>query len=369
MKRPSPVLAALLFAASLVPALSTLPAQAAKRSTNAVVSEIMTRAIEDFIQPGYQRFHVASEKLETDIETLCDSPSDETLAAARDAFTQAAVSWSYVEIIRFGPVAGENRYERVLYYPDRRGVGLKQIQSLIGGFEPYPQALGQLQGKSVALQGLPALEYALFGTGAEALASGKDDGRCDYAGLVAANIDAIARELDGAWADPEGISRLWMNPGSDNPVIRDNREALVELLGVVVHGIEMVRDIRLRAFLGETEGTDRPNAAIYRRAGNTFASIAANLQGIQAVFENSGMTLVLSEQDREIGYRISDELSGAIALTRRLQGTAAELLASPESRARLEELRDRLGRIKTLANEDYGNAVGLTAGFSFADGD
>ena len=131
---------------------------------------------------------------------------------------------------------------------------------------------------------------------------------------VSENVNEIAGDLDEAWADPEGISRLWMNPGSDNPVIRDNREALVELLGVVVHGIEMVRDIRLRAFLGETEKTDRPNAAIYRRAGDTFASITANLQGIQSVFENSGMTLVLPEKDREIGYRISEELRGAIAL-------------------------------------------------------
>tara|TARA_R100001129_G_scaffold15156_7_gene9915 strand:+ start:2776 stop:3870 length:1095 start_codon:yes stop_codon:yes gene_type:complete len=364
MKSPALTLASLLMAA-----LSTLPAQAAKRSTNAVVSEIMTRAIEDFIQPGYQRFHIASEKLETDVAGLCENPSVEALEAARIAFTQAAITWSYVEIIRFGPVTGENRYERVLYYPDRRGVGLKQIQSLVNGFEPYPATLDALQGKSVALQGLPALEYTLFGTGADEIVSGKDGARCDYAELVAENVNEIAGDLDEAWADPEGISRLWMNPGSDNPVIRDNREALVELLGVVVHGIEMVRDIRLRAFLGETEKTDRPNAAIYRRAGDTFASITANLQGIQSVFENSGMTLVLPEKDREIGYRISEELRGAIALTQRLKGTPAELLANTEGRARLEELRERLGRIKTLTNEDYGNAVGLTAGFSFADGD
>ncbi|MAY60796.1 MAG: hypothetical protein CML29_01165 [Rhizobiales bacterium] len=362
MRRP---LLALLIVAGAFP----VPAEAARRSTSAIVSEIMIRAIEDFIQPGYQRFHLASGELTADVERLCAPPSDKALQKARAAFSKTAVAWSHIEIVRFGPVAGENRYERILFYPDRRGVGLKQVQSLVNGFEPYPQTLAELQGKSVALQGLPALEYALSGTGAEALASTESSDRCHYAQLVANNIQSIARELDEAWADPEGVSRLWMNPGSDNPVIRDNREALVELLGVVVHGIEMIRDIRLRGLFGETPESDRPNAAIYRRAGVTFASIAANLQGIQSLFETAGMTLVLAPEEREIGYRISEELAGAIALTQSLDGAPSDLMHSPEGRANLEELRDRLARIKTLTNEDYGNAVGLTAGFSFADGD
>jgi uncharacterized protein len=362
IKRPA---IALLLVATLVPA----PADAAWRSTNAVVSEIMIRAIEDFVQPGYARMHQAATDLSSTVESLCETPSAEALEQARATFADTVMAWSRVEIVRFGPVTGENRYERILYYPDRRGVGLRQIQGLINSVEPYPQTLAQLQSKSVALQGLPALEYGLYGTGSETLATTDGADRCSYAALVAANIEAIAGELDAAWADPEGISRLWMKPGSDNPVLRDNREALVELLGVVVHGIEMVRDIRLRAFFGETPLEDRPDAAIYRRAGETMNSIAANLEGISSLFENSGMTLVLPQENREIGYRISAELDEAIVLARSLQQTPRELLADPASRAQLEDLRGRLARIKTLANKNYGNAVGLTAGFSFADGD
>lgn len=359
-----PVLAILLLM-GLVPG----PAEAAKRSTNAVVSEIMTRAIEDFIQPGYARFHEASTKLSDTVETLCTTPSAKNLGNAHAAFADTVRTWSRVEIIRFGPVTGENRYERILYYPDRRGVGLRQIQSLTNGVEPYPDTLPQLERKSVALQGLPALEYTLYGAGSETLTTTEGTKRCSYAGLVADNIAEIAGELDVAWANPEGVSRLWMNPGSDNPVIRDNREALVEMLGVVVHGIEMVRDIRLKAFLGETPAEDRPNVAIYRRAGETMASIAANLEGIRSLFENSGMTLVLPLESRETGYTISTELDEAIVLAQSLRETPAELLDDPASRAQLADLRNRLARIKTLANQDYGNAVGLTAGFSFADGD
>ncbi len=359
-----PVLAILLLA-SLVPG----PAEAARRSTNAVVSEIMTRAIEDFIQPGYARFHEASTKLSDTVETLCTTPSAENLENVHAAFADTVRTWSRVEIVRFGPVTGENRYERILYYPDRRGVGLKQIQSLINGVEPYPDTLPQLERKSVALQGLPALEYTLFGTGSETLTTDEGAARCSYAGLIAANVEGIADELDAAWADPEGVSRLWMNPGSDNPVIRDNREALVELLGSIVHGIEMVRDIRLKAFLGETPAEDRPDVAIYRRAGETMASIAANLEGIRSLFENSGMTLVLPQESRETGYTISTELDEAIVLAQSLQEARKDLLNDPASRDQLEDLRGRLAHIKALANEDYGDAVGLTAGFSFADGD
>ena len=58
--------------------------------------------------------------------------------------------------------------------------------------EPDP-----LAEKSVALQGLPALEYLLYGDGADALAQSGEAGafRCSFAASIATNVDRIARDV------------------------------------------------------------------------------------------------------------------------------------------------------------------------------
>lgn len=43
-------------------------------------------------------------------------------------FADTVSSWSTIEIVRVGPVIEKNRFERVLYYPDKKGLGLKQVQ-------------------------------------------------------------------------------------------------------------------------------------------------------------------------------------------------------------------------------------------------
>jgi predicted lipoprotein len=69
--------------------------------------------------------------------------------------------------IRFGPVTEENRLERILFWPDRKGIGLKQVQAAIAGEDATAADPQTLPGKSVAMQGLGALEFVLFGTGSD----------------------------------------------------------------------------------------------------------------------------------------------------------------------------------------------------------
>src|SRR3546814_13939620 len=55
------------------------------------------------------------------------------------------------------------RYEHIYFWPDPRGITLRQVQGLLGQADgSMPDAAG-LATQSVALQGLPALEYVLYG--------------------------------------------------------------------------------------------------------------------------------------------------------------------------------------------------------------
>ncbi|MGO7624391.1 imelysin family protein, partial [Rhizobium ruizarguesonis] len=77
-----------------------------------------------------------------------------------------------------GAIAVKHVFEHILFYPDRKGVGLKQVQALITKADPNDSTVDAIAGKSVALQGLTALEYVLYVNGSDDLVGQKGSGKC-----------------------------------------------------------------------------------------------------------------------------------------------------------------------------------------------
>ena len=331
---------------------------------------IMANAVNGFVRPGYAAFHASGDRLVMAAESLCASPGPASLDAARQAFGDTVLSWSAIEIVRFGPVSAENRFERVLFYPDRKGTGLRQVQAVLAGGEAHGWELADLQGQSVAIQGLGGLEFALFGDGSDALAkAGTDGSRCRYIDLVAENIRQIGAELDAAWADEKGIAAVWMNPGPNNRVFRDPREALSELIGTMIHGLETVRDIRVGSFLGTEKKPGLPKTAIYRRSGLTMPSIAATLASIENLFNESRIERAATHDARKLGDEVRFELDQTIKTARSFDGDVETLLEDAETRERLAYLRLAIKNAIDRLDGEFSAAAGLSAGFSFGDGD
>ncbi len=164
-------LAAVLFSASVCPAhAETDHAAIAKASLTEV------------IRPGYAALSDATGALSGKVEQLCKEPSEATLKDAKDAFAAAVTAWSKVEILRFGPITEEQRYERMFFWPDPKSLGLRQMQDALQRRDQAVTLPYELSKKSVALQGLPALEYLLYGDGADALGKGARVGQRHRAG-------------------------------------------------------------------------------------------------------------------------------------------------------------------------------------------
>ena len=82
----------------------------------------------------------------------------------------------------------------------------RQVQAAIAAQDPELIKPGAMAGRSVALQGLPALEYVLYGEPALLKrADGADFAyACGYARAVSANVS--------------GISRGWRRPGAPKAI-------------------------------------------------------------------------------------------------------------------------------------------------------
>jgi predicted lipoprotein len=217
------------------------------------------------------------------------------------------------------------------------------------------------------MQGLGALEFVLFGTGSEELAPPGDAYRCAYGRAIAANIATIADEIDAAWSKPDGIAAQWSNPGPDNPLYRSDDEAMTELFNVFVHGLEMIRDVRINGFLGETPDKDRPRQAIFWRSGATAVSLQANLDGLRDLFEVSGIAGGLPSDTAWIADSLAFEFRTADTMLDGLD--VGDALADAEARSRLVSVRLITSHLSELFGVNLSAALGLSAGFSSLDGD
>ncbi len=335
----------------------------------AAVPTVMAKAVDDFIIPGYRNLTEKTAAATKATAKLCAAPSQATVDGARAAFFEVVGAWSAIEVVRLGPALEQNRFERFLFYPDRKSTGLKQVQAIVSKKDESAADEARLKGKSVAAQGLGALEYVLYGTGAETLLNKDGDFRCRYGLAITKNLDTIANEFLAAWQKPDGIQAAWKRPGPDNPEFRDNREAATELLGILVHGVETVKDQRLKPFYEGKDDKGHPKLAIYWRSGNTMPSIAANVRGLKTLFDVADLQSLLPEDSRSVAGSADFVFKSVISMAGNVDGPIDAALADEGKRGKLAFLSLNVNDLLNRLNNDFGGAIGLGAGFSFADGD
>lgn len=363
------VLAAAIILATSLPAVAQEgSAPAVPELTEEIVTGIMTRAIDDVIRPGYRTFEASAGKLAETTKAYCKAPSDEGRKAVDAAFRQAVTDWGRIEIVRIGPVIDDNRFERILFYPDRKGTGLKQVQALLRKADEADADAATMGSKSVAIQGFGAIEFALYGTGSEAIAKEPNAFRCRYAAAVATHIQTTAGQLAAAWDAPNGVQKDWKHPGPDNPVFRTGKEAMTALLGILVHGTEAVRDQRIETFY-RNGGIARPKSAVFWRSGNTWTSITANLEGLQTLFDTSGMGDLIDPSIASVNGNIDFILKSLRRITPTIDPDMAKAVSTPEEQQKISFLLVNTRELILAFDGGYGGAIGLGSGFSFSDGD
>lgn len=333
------------------------------------VTKVMTAAVDGFIRPGYDSFHESAGKMTTAIKALCEAPSKTNYDAAKSAFRDAAVSWAHIEVVRVGPVIEQNRFERILFYPDRKSTGLKQVQSVLSKVDETATDPATLCTKSVAMQGFGALEYVLAGTGSDELLNAKDSYRCRYGAAIAGNITNVAKELSDIWDAPDGIQKTWEQPGPDNLNFRTGGEAITALLGILVHGAEAVRDQRIETFYKGADKAKFPKQALFWRSENTWPAVKGNLEGLSTLFEKSGMVELLKEKDRPIVAATQAKLTSMIELSAKITPDLEKAVENAAERKKIDTLLADGKDVISKLNDGYGGAIGLSSGFSFADGD
>lgn len=342
--------------------LLTAPVMAEDVARDAVAG----RAVEEVIRPGFVRLHQVADSLEATLEGACFADTPEPMAEARDEFGTLVQAYGGVALFRLGPMVEENRAERLYFWPDRKGIALKQVQAMLA--TPVIGTI-DVREKSIALQGIGTLEYILFGEGSDALGTVAGHERCGYAHAVAIAIEQTARELRAAWEDPEGISKRLSQPDPANADYRSPTEAMEAIAALLAHGNEAIRDTYLLPFVGRDETETKPKSAPLWRSGLTVRLLQGQFAGIEALYTISGIGETLSADtgwvDNGIGFELANSKRALAVLT----SPVIEGLADPHQKNAYNYLVLITQSLETLLGENLPAALGLSVGFSSLDGD
>jgi predicted lipoprotein len=358
----------LLAAGGLALAMFSATATAQAGTDHAAIAKA---ALEQYIRPGYAALADSAGALKQSVDTLCHDPSEEGLKLTRDAFAVTVAAWGKVEPIRFGPVAHEHRYERIFFWPDPKGIGARQVREALAKLDQSVTKEEQLAAKSVALQGLPPLQYLLYGDGADTLAtaSGHAPFHCQFAASVAGSLAQLTREIADDWQDGGAAAKSYLAPGPTNQTYHTPKEVTLDLFKTFTGGIEAVRDQKLAKMLGASAEQARPRLAPFYESGLTVADVVGNLEGVRDLFTKSGLAQVVHEESPGVEDSILFDLNHAIEVFNAIDAPVDEVVHDEDLRAKLEALRVSLKSAVTTAGDMIARGAGLAFGFNAMDGD
>lgn len=333
------------------------------------IENVLKASVENIVRPRLADFKKQATKLNEDMRRLCESPNVENLNASRDGFKNLAIAWGGIEHFRSGPIIEQNRLERVLFYPDRKSTGLKQVQRRLAKQDGSLLNLKSLQSKSVAVQGLGAIEFLLFGTGSNDLENAAANFRCKFAKTASANILLISGELQEYWKSGSAYSNNWLKSGNSNSVFANEQDAINEMLGVLVHGLQVFRDIRIGGFLKKEANYDRPKSAVLWRSKSTLPMLKANFEMLEALMEEGGLYSLVENDVNGTVNSLRFEFAQIKKTLNSINPPIASALQNEEQRAKILYMKNTLGFLIERIDGEFALMLGLSSGFSFSDGD
>ena len=325
---------------------------------------VLADLADEIVIPAYEKFQADAGALSTAANRLCSDPSDGALSDARAALTGARSSWSYLESMRVGPVM-DRRSWAVVRWP----IAVDEIEDLISdpSIELDRDRLANRIGADQ--RGLGAVEHVLHGFGdpgtRDVVGALGDPRRCAYltgvSGVIASEASAVADGWTSSWDGGEPYREQFSAAGG---------EGLDSVVNDVLFLLESITDLELGAALGAMGSAPRPEAIDEGPAGAGVEDLVNRLDGARAVLvgggdqAESGLAPLLGE---ELSGRLSDQFSAARAASEALESPLrAAAVESPES---VGAARDAIKAIQiTVATEVVGR-LGVTIGFSDADGD
>lgn len=327
------------------------------------------RLAEGYARPAFDSLKTNAWGLQHALTDWCQRDDASGAKRVAEAYAATVQAWAGVEFLRFGPLVQGNRYERLAFWPDTRGVVLRQVQEALAKRDEALLAPGALASRSVAVQGLPALEFVLYRDGGVLQSRDAEHFayECAYAQALAANVGVIAGELAQAWSAQGDFGRQFAEPAAGNDLYRNSQEIAAEAVKALSTGAQFARDVKLLPVLGEAAADAKPRRAAFWRSNQTVPTLAAGLDGMGAWAGQ--LTEALPPDGRWAGQAVREELGRARQALNDASQPIEQAVADDNARRALALAALVLKNAKDITDQDLAAAYGVVIGFNALDGD
>jgi uncharacterized protein len=356
-------------------------------STEPFSKRLLLQATSACARRQYCLFQEAAIELRDRAAEYSSEPSDETAAAARDAWREAMAVWEEAELFQFGPAAtGANpggRDLRDLVHSWPLIARCKVDEHTVSKFYERDSFFGSAETSPSSGRTLHALEYLLF-------YGGVDNGCSPYASINStrswANLGAAeirSRKIQYAARAAEDVLRradalvdAWSPEGGDfGTILAEARSPFTteqKALNCVNDGLfyvdRQLKDLKLALPLGMHDEcpADRCPAAVEALyAGTSIDHIRRNLAGFRKLFQgcaegNAGIGFddwLMAVGAGDLATRMLGALEGAEIAVAGLDAPLEQLVSSDP--ARVEAVHAALKRFTDLFKAEFMTVLNL----------
>lgn len=358
--------------------LSAADSRAAdKAKVSPELAAMISSAVDNSILPALGSFEQASQATAEKVGAWCASPSAASLEDARKAFGESVHSWARIEYIRFGPARTNNRWQRIAFLPDPRGVARRQVAKALADRKPEMLTADGIAMQSAALQGLPALEILLFSI-PESEAAEITNYRCKLSTAIAGYVAAQARDMKSGWMGPDGWRERLIKAGPDDPDYKSPNEAAAELLRALLTGLQIVREEMLLPWQKAAEERKAWAGMPFELSGHAREVTVTSLISLRGLHKALHLDLVIrsiaaKSRDKKWLARWVPSAYGALeedvktAILPSKEG--ADAVASEDNLKELRRARFNINGLRQIIGREIAPAAALTIGFNELDGD
>ncbi|GAA0785470.1 hypothetical protein E1180_18155 [Roseibium denhamense] len=355
-----------IFIASLLAVLLGQPLAAAS------FEKPLERLTSGYIVPSMADFSQRASGLSGAVEAVCDTPGEETRHEFEKAFGETVSAFARINFLRFGPLVEDDRLSRLAFLPDTRGIGLRQIRKILAAKDQSALSAQTLGEKSVAVQGLTALQLLAFDRDSS-VKLGKPgelkDFTCQYAFAIAENVAAIGAELERAWTAPDGYRRTLVTVGPGDHPFRTSQEAFETVFNALTTGLLVVRDQNLLPVLGTSPDKAKPQRMPFSLSKNGLIFVGSELDGLHAALLSMELDAA-TEADLSRGLdTLAFEFSNAQKIIDRIDGPIRESLGGGNAYQQITLLAISTKAMRDIMGLRLAEPLGLTGGFNALDGD
>ncbi|HXY29999.1 MAG TPA: imelysin family protein [Gemmatimonadaceae bacterium] len=266
-------------------------------------SPVISAVVSNIYLATFDSLDARAARLQSALDALAASPSDETLAAAQSAWRSARQPYENNEAFAFGPLVTEGFDPQMDTWPiDRAG-----IDALLAGPAPITQAL--VDGLDGSLKGFHGVEYLLFGLNGRTTPEALGVRERDYLTSAGASLAAAASRLHDAWAPTGGnFAGQLTTAGQSGSVYPSMGAALQDVVGGLVECTDEVANSKLAGPL-TTGSADYEES---RFSDNTLADLENDVGGVQLVYLG-GVSSLIAAADPATDQLVRQQISAALA--------------------------------------------------------